>query len=228
MRIPLFRRREALRPTWAGWLAIAAAVLVALRLLAPAMYGFLSPRSDGRADLLVIEGWIPDDAVPATVGRIRTGGYRGVLTTGGPLEYGGYLKDFGDYATASRATLVAAGAPEGAVTAVPAPRARRDRTFASAVALRDHLAAAGIASGSVSLVTFDTHARRSRLLFRRALGPAFRVDTAPYPSPRFGRSDWWTCSEGVRAVLYEGIAWVYSALAPPGPESDWKSAGSAL
>jgi hypothetical protein len=220
MRFLLFRRREALRPTWAGWLVILAGALLALRLLAPAMYGFLSPRSDGRADYLVVEGWIPDDAVPAVVERIRTGGHRAVFTTGGPLDYGGYLAEFRDCATAARATLVAAGAPTGAVAAVPAPRARRDRTFASAVALRDHFAGTGIASGTVALVTFDTHARRSRLLFRRALGPAFRVDTAPYPSPRFGRSDWWTCSEGVRAVLYEGIAWVHSALAPPGPASE--------
>lgn len=217
MRVPLFRRREVLRPTWAGGLAIVAVVLVALRLLAPAMYGFLSPGSDGRADYLAIEGWIPDEAVPGTVARIRSGGYRAVFTTGGPLDSGGYLKEYRDYATAARATLVAAGAPAGAVMAVPAPPARRDRTLASAVALRDHLTAAGIASGTVALVTFDTHARRSRMLFRRALGRGFRVESVPYSCPRFGRGDWWHSSEGVRAVVYEGIAWLYSALVPPDP-----------
>ncbi len=220
MRIPLIRRRETVRPTWAGWLVILAAGVLVLRLLAPTMYGFLSPRSEGRADYLVVEGWIPDDAVPAVVERIRTGGHRAVYTTGGPLDYGGYLGEFRDYATAARATLLAAGAPTGLVTAVPAPRARKDRTFASALALRSRLAADGMASGTVALVTFDTHARRSRQLFRRALGTAFRVDTVPYPNPRFGRSDWWTCSEGVRSVLYEGIAWLYSALLPPAPGSE--------
>lgn len=217
MKVPLFRRREALRPTWAGWMAIVVTVIAALRLLAPAMYGFLSPGSDGRADYLAIEGWIPDEAVPGTVARIRSGGHRAVFTTGGPLDSGGFLKEYRDYATAARATLIAAGAPAGAVTAVPAPPARRDRTLASAVALRDHLAAAGIASGTVALVTFDTHARRSRLLFRRALGGGFRVESVPYSCPRFGRNDWWTSSEGVRAVVYEGIAWIYSALVPPDP-----------
>lgn len=220
MKIRLFRRREALCPTWAGGVLLVAAALVMLRLLAPAMYGFLAPASDGRAEYLAIEGWIPDDAVPAIVERIRSGGYRAVFTTGGPLDYGGYLGEFRDYAHAARATLVAAGIPEESVTPAPAGRARRDRTFASAVALQAHMAAAGIPSGTVALATFDTHARRSRLLFRRALGPAFRVDTVPYGCPRFDRSTWWTCSEGVRAVLYEGIAWLYSALVPPDPASE--------
>lgn len=220
MRIPLFRRREALRPTWAGWLVLAVGALIALRLSAPAMYGFLAPGSHGRVDYLVVEGWISDDAVPGAVARIRDGGHRAVFTTGGPLDYGGFLAEYKDCATAARATLVAAGAPEAALTAVPAPRARKDRTFASAVALRDHFAASGIASGTVGLVTFDTHARRSRLLFRRALGPAFRVETLPYPCPRFGRADWWRSSEGVRAVIYEGMAWVYSALATPDPATE--------
>lgn len=217
VKIHLFRRREVLCPTWVGSVSILAAALVALRLLAPAMYGFLSPGSDGRADYLAIEGWIPDEAAPGTVERIRSGGYRAVFTTGGPLDSGGFLKEYRDYATAARATLVAAGAPAGAVTAVPAPPALRDRTLASAVALRDRFATTGIASGTVALVTFDTHARRSRLLFRRALGDGFRVESVPYSSPRFGRGDWWTCSEGVRAVVYEGIAWLYTALVPSDP-----------
>ncbi|MBM4154529.1 MAG: hypothetical protein FJ221_05815 [Lentisphaerae bacterium] len=220
MKIPLVRRREAVRPTWAGWLVILAVAVLALRWLAPAAYDFLAPRSDVHTGILAIEGWLPDDAVPAAMERIRSGGHRAVYTTGGPLDYGGYLGEFRDYATAARATLLAAGAPTGSVTAVPAPRARKDRTFASAVALRERLAADGVRDGTVALFTSDTHARRSRLLFRRALGPAFRVDTVPYPSPRFGRNDWWTCSEGVRSVLSEGIAWLYSALRPPAPGSE--------
>lgn len=220
MSIRLTRRKEVLRPTWIGWLAIAASVILALRLVAPLAFDFLSPSSDGRADYLAVEGWIPDYAVPAMVSRIETRAYRRVFTTGVPIEQGSYLLDFGSYADVAKASLEAAGASADAITSVRAPTVRKDRTFAAATALRDRLAGEGIVSGTVALATVDTHALRSRMLFRRALGDGFRVETVPYPNPRYSRGDWWTSSEGFRAVVYEGLALVYTLVRAPGPESE--------
>ncbi len=208
------------------WWWVAAGLLVVmpfiLRLMAPALFDFLAvtdPECGGRpADWVVVEGWIPDHAVSEVVESIRRHTIP-VVTTGGPLERGAFLSSYHTYAELARATLLAAGVPSQRVTAVPAPRARRDRTWTSALALREFFLVHGISSGMVALVTQDVHARRSRFLFARALGEGFRVRSCPYGNPWYGRNDWWESSEGFRAVIGEWLAWVHTWLAPPALES---------
>ncbi|MCX7818255.1 MAG: YdcF family protein [Kiritimatiellae bacterium] len=212
-----FRRRTMWWPTWRVWLLVMVAMVGMGHLAAPALYDLLSPRDDGKADVLVIEGWIPDFAVPEVLRRIESNPDARVVTTGGPVEHGGYLQEWRTYAEAARATLLAAGAPSGRVVAVPAPACRTDRTFASALALKRYLEESGVGGGRVSVVTLSVHARRSRALFQRALGGAFQVGSEPYESPQFGRRDWWRSSEGVRWVLSETIAAVHAWLCPPRP-----------
>jgi len=209
------RRRTLWWPEWPAVLGGFATLAVLFRLSAPFAYDILAPTDEeAGADWTVVEGWIPDYAVSGLVRRLALS-TAPVLTTGGPLERGAYLAGYGTYAELARATLAAAGVATDRVAAVPAPSARRDRTFASAVALRRHFQAIGVASGTVVLVTQDVHARRSRALFRRALGPAFKVQARPYPSPIYGRGDWWRSSEGVRAVVGEWLAWLHTLVAPP-------------
>lgn len=214
MKFPaLVRRRSVPVPTVAGWLAILAALAGTLRLAAPAAYRFLAcgPSAPGR--YLAVEGWVPDHAAPAVVDLIRTGGFERVFTTGGPLEHGTFLSPWKDWATVAAAGLAAAGAPSNAIAAVPAPGVRKDRTLASALALRDRLRASALPPGKVTLVTMAPHARRSRLLFRRALGSDWPVDTWTYDPDLFDASDWWRSSEGFKTVVYEHFACLYSLVA---------------
>lgn len=219
-----FRRAQVWIPTWPTWAAGLLILIAGARVLAPCLYDVLAAGRNQPAEYIVVEGWLPDYAVPATVRLIRDGAPGAVFTTGGPIERGEYLEGYKTFAEAACATLVAAGIETARVIAVPAPAARRDRTFASAIALRRYFDAVGIATGSVALVTIDTHARRSRALFRRALGPGFRVESIPYPCPRYGRSDWWRSSEGARAVIGEALAWLHVALFPPDPAGETEPA----
>jgi len=210
-----FRLRTLWWPTWPTWLLLAVVCAGALRFAAPRLYDFLSPCEPSDSDILVVEGWLPDYAVPDVLRIIES--HRGLwaFTTGGAVERGSYLREWKTYAEMARATLLAAGVPTQRVVAVPAPATRTDRTFSSALALSDHLKALGIHRGRVSLVTFSAHARRSRSLFQRALGPGFIVASQPYHSPSFGRNDWWTSSEGFRFVIGEAIALLHMWVCPP-------------
>ena len=214
MKLPfrLFRRREARRPTVLGWLLILLATAALLRLAAPGAYQFLACSRGAPGDYVVIEGWLSDDALPAALEEIARPGCRQAYATGGPLETGEFLQEYRDWAHVLFARLVQSGVASNRVTAVPAPRVRRDRTYASALALRDHFAAAGIRGGRVTLVTSAPHARRSRFLFRKALGPSFQVGVRALEPERFNAGDWWKSSEGFRFVTSELLAYVYSQV----------------
>jgi uncharacterized SAM-binding protein YcdF (DUF218 family) len=108
-----------------------------------------------------------------------------------------------------------------AVQAVPAPGVVLDRTYVSAMSLRRWFQEHGGLPANVHLVTEGAHARRSRLLFQKALGPEVNVTVTAAPALGYDPHRWWTTSSGVRVVLGETIAYCYVRLFfhPPPPES---------
>jgi uncharacterized SAM-binding protein YcdF (DUF218 family) len=86
----------------------------------------------------------------------------------------------------------------------------RDRTYRSAVALRDWFREHNMAVHSINIVTEDAHGRRSRLLFEKAFGTGVKVGIISVPSPDYDATHWWRYSEGVREVIGEGIAYIYA------------------
>ena len=62
------------------------------------------------------------------------------------------------------------------------------------------------------MVTEDLHARRTRLLFQKALGDKVDVGVIGIPNPDYDAKHWWRYSDGVREVIGESIAYVYAKL----------------
>jgi hypothetical protein len=60
------------------------------------------------------------------------------------------------------------------------------------------------------VVKEDAHARRTRLLFPKALGPDVEVGIIAVQTPDYDPKRWWRYSEGVRDVIGESIAYVYA------------------
>jgi hypothetical protein len=204
------RVRWGLSP--AGWLAACAALLAAAVGGGAAAYPFLAPtqRAPG-ASILVVEGWVHGYAIRQAVREMQAGGYRLIVTTGGPLQgSGGYTNVYNTAASVGAGRLRAAGIDATLLRMVPSRDAQRDRTFGAAAALREWLAANQPAVRAVDVLTEDVHARRSRLLYQEALGPSFRVGIIAVRNPDYDPSHWWRYSEGVRDVLGESIAYVYA------------------
>ena len=107
------------------------------------------------------------------------------------------------------------------MVAVAAPESAQDRTFLSAVVVRDWLRRQGDTIDAVDLFSGSVHARRSRLVFRMAFGPEVDVGVFAAAPRRYALERWWTTSEGVKAVLGEAIslAWTACCFAPPTPGS---------
>ena len=88
----------------------------------------------------------------------------------------------------------------------------RDRTYGSAVALREWFREHDMTVKSLNVLTEDTHARRTRLLFEKALGKNVTVGIIAVPNPDYDARRWWRYSEGVKDVVSEGIAYLYARL----------------
>ena len=220
----LVTRRERLGLSWPGWgllLLLSAGIFLFLILT---VQPFLTETQRVNSDVFVMEGWLREYAVRKVVSDFQNGSGRIIYTTGGPITgTDGGANDSNTLASEGASLLEKYGVPRAGVQMVPAHEVGRDRTYTSAVALRDWFQAHGLKIHGFNIFTEDAHARRTRLLFQEALGPHIQVGIISVPNPDYDATHWWRYSEGVRTVLGESIAYLYARLlfhppsAPPHP-----------
>src|SRR5438445_4119345 len=207
----VFDRKERWSLSWRGRLIVASALLLVGALVLKGVYPFLAITHRVNANILVVEGWIHEYAIRAAVKEFQSNHYQRVFTTGGPVVgTGGYINDFYTSASVGADLLKKWGLPDERLQMVPSRVMDRDRTYGSAVALRDWFREHDMAVSSIDVVTEDIHARRTRLLFQEALGKNINVGIIAVPNPDYDARRWWRYSEGVRQVLAESIAYIYS------------------
>jgi hypothetical protein len=106
--------------------------------------------------------------------------------------------------------LVKYGVSRDSVSVVLYPATDRDRTYHAAIATGKWLDETGRTGRTVNVATPGPHARRSRLIYTKALANKAEVGVVPLQDPRYDPRHWWRTSEGVRDVLGEAIAYVYA------------------
>ena len=194
-----------------GWLVLTFIVAVSISMLVRGVYPFLAETRRVEARILVVEGWVHPYAIRAAVGEFRTGSYERIFTTGGPVVgNGGYVNDFQTAANVGTDLLKKEGIPNNMLQAVPTRVLGRDRTYSSALALRNWFRAHALHVRSLNIITEGAHARRTRLLFEEALGPDVDVGVIAVPSPDFDAAHWWRYSEGVEDIMGEGLGYLYA------------------
>jgi uncharacterized SAM-binding protein YcdF (DUF218 family) len=208
-----FTRKERWGVSPRGWLAAISVFLLAAVLWLLDVQPFLAQTRRADTKILVVEGWIHEFAIRAAVDEFKSGAYEKIYTTGGPVVGdGGYSNDFNTSASVGAELLKKNGVADESLQMVPSHVSGRDRTYSSAVALRDWFRAHNIAVRSLNVLTEDAHARRTRLLFQKAFGPGVAVGIISVPDPDYDAKHWWRYSEGVREVLGESIAWIYAEI----------------
>ena len=209
----LFKRKERWGLSWLGWLVLLAVLLSLSCVGVLRVYPFLAVTNRADANILVIEGWVHPFAIQVGVDEFRTGRYERIFTTGGPVTGSGkYTSDSNTSASVGASGVQAAGVPADRIQMVPSHVNDRDRTYSSAVALRRWLRDHAAQVRGVNVVTENTHARRSWLLFQKAFGGSARVGIIAASNPDYKPERWWSCSEGVRDVIGETVAYVYARL----------------
>lgn len=207
----LIRPRTIWFPTLAGWALILSAVVAPF--IAWWTWGetqlCLTQRE--RTDILVVEGWIGEEAFEAAAAEFAAGGYRWIIPTGGP-DGERWSRKRWTYAEIAEDGLIAAGVPRAKIIAAPCREVETQRTHESAVAVRQVLTARGLQPTAVNVFTLGAHARRSHLVFARVFEPEVKIGIISWLPPGALAEPWWHSTTRARSLLTETIGYLYEAL----------------
>lgn len=218
--IQLFRKRHLWLPTIWGALAVFLFACIVVLLLARYLHAYLSPvKPYPAADVLVIEGWISEPELAQAVALIRDGNYKHIVTSGGPIDFWPKLIGKNNFADLAADYLEKQGVRD--VEAAPAPHSAQDRTYLSAVKVREWAYKRGIKVASLNVVSSGPHARRTRHLYQLAFGDSVRVGIIASRSREYDGAHWWETSAGTKSVMGETIsyAWTLCCFHPGEPGS---------
>lgn len=194
--------------------------------VATRLHPFLAVSEPVESDVLVVEGWLPDYALEQVASEFRRKSYRKIYLTGGPLDKGFHLAEYKTHPALAAATLLRLGLAADAIEVVAAPRVNKDRTYASAVALKERFREHGESPKAFQIVSLGSHARRSRLLFNKAFGEDVALGITALAEEGYDPTRWWSSSEGVRSVIAETIAYGYARLLFRVPKEERSSTGT--
>jgi len=208
----LIHRREMWVPTIQGGIVTLLFIATLILFILTHIHSFLAPNSPIKADILVVEGWVPDYALKKAIDEFNRGSYKKLITTGIPVEEGYYLSHYKNAAEMAAATLRVLNFDRDKLVAVPASKVNINRTASTAVALRQWLADSDLKVKSINLQSFDVHARRSWLTYKQALAPDIKVGVITVNSDDYNPDKWWFYSAGVRLIISETISYIYAKL----------------
>jgi len=207
----ILKRKERWGLSWRGWLLLSSAGLVAAYFAFLNIHPFLAVTHRVNTNILVVEGWMERYAIRACAEEFKNRSYDRIFTTGGPENGDGdYTNDYNTSASVAAEGLKKFGIPKDVIQMAPSHVLGRERTYSSAIALRDWFRDHNLAIHSFNVLTEDCHAQRTQLLYQEAFGENVTVGIIAVSNPDYDPKDWWRYSDGVQEVIGESIAYIYA------------------
>ena len=217
MWLGLARRRTLVLPTWKGWLLLVGAVAGCTFLLLRGAYPYLAAESRlPKADVVLIEGWVSDDAVAQAKRELEAGRCDLICTAGVDLDKGSHLLEWKDWATLAAETLKAMGVPEDKILSAPGGAIRRHRTYVGFEKAREKLATLNKTPIRINVITEGPHGRRSITVARKVFGDTATIGVISVEPSSYEPKHWWTTSNGLKGVFMELVGSSYERFADSG------------
>ncbi len=211
LKLSLFTKKEIWVPNRYGWLALVISFLLVSVVTTFSVHPFLSVNAPLRTGFLIVDGAQSDQAIEASISFFNSSNYEKILVTGGPVPVGSYHRKFQNYAEVGRAKLDRMGFADALVVEIPVNYALKDRTYQSALAVKQWLEQHGEAKKGITIFEVGPHARRSRLLYELALKRP-EIGVVSIKDENYDHRKWWNSSIGFRTVVGECIAYLYVKL----------------
>lgn len=225
MAFRLFRPRLVPVPTIAGFLLLALVGYAAVLLLVYAVPNFLALNSPVKRGLLVVEGWLSPESLGVAADIFRRGSYDAIVVSGGQIQDSFNSCGFETYAERSAYGLKQLGIADAMIIAAPGPASAQDRTFRSAVSVRQRLEMLDRKVTALDIISSGPHTRRTRDLYQMAFGRQVNVGAIAVTPSSYDFSHWWRSSAGVKDVIAEAIAYIWTLwFFRPGPRGSWDEA----
>ena len=211
MAIRLTVVKKSRRLTLMGWLLVMFTCVVLFFVWMVTIHDFLAVNKPIKSNIVVIEGYIYDSILDSIAASGLKQDSLLFVCAGLPVEKGFICSGYSNFAIYNADILKYKGLDSLRVIPAPAENSYTERTFITALAVKEKLESMGYTSGKINVVCCGTHARRSWLVYRKTLKPNWKVGVISYPDSYY-RGAWWHSSEGARAVVYEMFAYLYCAI----------------
>ena len=209
LKATLFVKKEGVSLTVWGWMCLFICFTLGVFACVANVDSFLSYSQPIDANILIVEGWVPDYVLKEAIEQFNRGRCEFIVTTGGPLARGYHLSQHKTYAELAAASLLKMGVPEDRVKALPCPRVKKDRTRESALEVQRWLSE-NPKIVRLRLMTLGPHARRSYLIYRKILPSIYGLGVTSVTNEQYHPDTWWRTSAGVREIMSEGVAYLYA------------------
>lgn len=186
---------------------------------------FLAINNPVRHGLLVVEGWVSTSSLRLAAETFQQSDYESIVVSGGPIEDSFLRSKFKTYAERAAYELKQFGIADSKILVAPAPASAQDRTYRSSVSVRQLLETQRHKVIAFDLFSSGPHTRRSRNLYQLAFGKNVEVGAIAAPPSNYDFSHWWRSSAGVKDVLAESIAYIWTLCCfDPGQRGSWEEA----
>lgn len=201
----------------------------AFLLIAMPLHDFLAVSKPLGQDILVVEAWIPKEALAQVPSVLKSGHYRYLVVVGYPTEAsdndssvdvaGMALAKLGcDTSTMVKINVPFQSTRRSYVIPICAPPScgvvlrfqLTRRTYASALAVSEWLQSSRIPAHGVDVFTASVHARKSWILFQHAIGDKYRVGIIAAPLKYYNPRYWLLSRKGIWLVPLELISYFYA------------------
>jgi hypothetical protein len=216
----LVARRERWGLTVRGWAVVVGLAVLAAVGVGRTIHPFLAIIAPVEGPVVVVEAWVPPAILKATALRYQNDASSVFYCVGGPTDEkfdSTRVEDTSAFEAAE--VLRSYGIPDSRIQPVPTAAPVRDRTYTTAVALRDWFRDRGQSVHALTVVTEGPHARRSRILFQKAFDSDVEIGVVGIPDPTYDAAHWWRSSEGIKVVISESAAYLFTRFLF-WPESD--------
>jgi hypothetical protein len=160
---------------------------------------------------LIVEGWVSKASLRSAAEVFRHGNYQALVVSGGPIEDSFCLDGFKSFASRSAAELQKLGIAESKLIVAPAPATTWDRTYVSALAVKQTFTDLHLTIETIDLLSSGPHTRRSFNLYRKAFGDQVSIGTIATAPSDYELSSWWKSSVGVKDFIAETAAYSWTA-----------------
>ncbi len=209
MPFPLRKRKEITVLTWQARTLLLGICLLTLWLISIEIEPFLAVTKRVPANVLIVEGWIDEDAMVAAARESKETNYQYVATVGEPVADDLFFHGTTTYADLAAARLQELGVPKEKLIVAGALYVKSGRTYESAKAVRAVFSKRNLRPSGINVFTEGAHARRTWAIYEEVFGKYPRVGVIAWTPADHQKEHWWQTSERAKGVISETIGWFY-------------------
>lgn len=168
---------------------------------------FLAVNSPTGQGILVVEAWIPSQALPEAAHIFQTGSYRYLVVVGSQVSTCEHSPNYADLAANDLAKLVPA---KDKIVKIEMPYQPTKHTFATANGFKQWFLISGEGTCCVDVYTVGVHARKSWITFQSVLGSNYQVGVIAGPETSYNQKYWLASPRGLWIVARNLAGYLYT------------------